>query len=98
MAYGNRAAQPSALAIASLIPGYKEETATKIAAAKTGEQAVNVQSASAQAPKELGGEARLQEQIDWKRWSLCGMLGLGVLVLGVMAWRLMKQLGRADQS
>jgi hypothetical protein len=54
---------------------------------------VNVRSTSAQPQKELGGEARLQEQIDWKRWSLWGVLGLGVLVLGAMAWRLMKQLG-----
>ena len=98
LAYGNRAAQPNALAIASLIPGYTEDTATKIAAAKVGEQTINVQAASAQAQKELGGEARLQEQIDWKRWSLWGVLGLGVLVLGVMAWRLMKQLGNTDQS
>ena len=36
------------------------------------------------AQKELGGETRRQEQIDWKRLSLWGVLGLGVLVLGAM--------------
>jgi hypothetical protein len=98
LAYGNRraqgAAQLGAIPIESLIPGYREDAGASVRAAKTGAQPiVNVQAASAQAQKELGGEARLQEQIDWKRWSLWGVLGLGVLVLGAMAWRLVKQLG-----
>lgn len=98
LAYGNRgaqgAAQLGAIPIESLIPGYREDAGAAVRAAKTGAQTiVNVQAASAQAQKELGGEARLQEQIDWKRWSLWGVLGLGVLVLGAMAWRLVKQLG-----
>ena len=98
LAYGNRgaqgAAQLGAIPIESLIPGYREDAGASVRAAKTGAQPiVNVQAASAQVQKELGGEARLQEQIDWKRWSLWGVLGLGVLVLGAMAWRLVKQLG-----
>ncbi len=94
LAYGNRGAQGGSLPIESLIPGYREDAGASVRTAKTGAQpTVNVQAASAQAQKELGGEARLQEQIDWKRWSLWGVLGLGVLVLGAMAWRLVKQLG-----
>ena len=93
LAYGNRGAQAGALPIESLIPGYREDAGASLRTAKTGvQQVVNVQATSAQPQKELGGEARLQEQIDWKRWSLWGVLGLGVLVLGAMAWRLMKQL------
>ena len=96
LAYGNRSAQAGALPIESLIPGYREDAGASVRAAKTGvQQVVNVQAASAQPQKELGGQARLQEQVDWKRWSLWGVLGLGVLVLGVMAWRLVKQLGSA---
>ncbi len=92
LAYGNRAAQAGALPIESLIPGYREDAGASVRTAKTGvQQVVNVQATSAQPQKELGGEARLQAQIDWKRWSLWGVLGLGVLVLGAMAWRLMKQ-------
>ncbi len=94
LAYGNRGAQGGALPMASLIPGYRDDAGVAVRAAKTGAQAiVNVQTTSAQPQKELGGEARLHEQIDWKRWSLWGVLLLGVLVLGVMAWRLIKQLG-----
>ena len=101
LAYGNRSAQAGAqlgtLPIESLIPGYREDAGASVRAAKTGvQQLVNVQAASAQPQKELGGEARLQEQVDWKRWSLWGMLGIGVLVLGAMAWRLTKQLGSAS--
>ncbi len=99
LAYGNRGAQAGALPIESLIPGYREDAGASVRAAKTGTQPiVNVQATSAQPQKELGGEARLQEQIDWKRWSLWGVLGLGVLVLGVMAWRLVKQLGSTPTS
>ncbi len=77
-----------------MIPGYREDAGASVRVAKTGAQPmVNVQTTAAQTQKELGGEARLQEQIDWKRWSLWGVLGLGVLVLGAMAWRLVKQLG-----
>lgn len=91
---GNRGAQSGSLPIESLIPGYREDAGASVRAAKTGAQpTVNVQTTSAQPQKELGGETRLQEQIDWKRWSLWGVLGLGVLVLGGMAWRLVKQLG-----
>lgn len=94
LAYGSREAQPGAIVIESLIPGYRDDAGASVRVAKTGAQpAVNVQAAQAQAQKELGGNARLQQPIDWKRWSLWGVLGLGVLVLGVMAWRLMKQLG-----
>ncbi|MEQ1774250.1 MAG: DUF3999 domain-containing protein, partial [Burkholderiales bacterium] len=94
LAYGSRGAQSGAIPIESLIPGYRDDGGASVRTAKTGMQpTVNVQATSAQAQKELGGEARLQEQIDWKRWSLWGVLGLGVLVLGAMAWRLVKQLG-----
>jgi Protein of unknown function (DUF3999) len=94
LAYGNRAAQGGSLPIESLIPGYRDDAGASVRVAKTGAlPVVNVQTAASQAQKELGGATRLQEAIDWKRWSLWVVLGLGVLVLGAMAWRLMRQLG-----
>ncbi|HTD89562.1 MAG TPA: DUF3999 domain-containing protein [Burkholderiales bacterium] len=99
LAYGNRGAQPAALLIESLIPGYRDDAGATVSVAKTGAQpVVNVQTAQAQPQKELGGETRLQPQVDWKRWSLWGVLGLGVLMLGLMAWRLIKQLGAASPT
>ncbi|MEQ1813461.1 MAG: DUF3999 family protein, partial [Candidatus Nitrotoga sp.] len=94
LAYGNQGAKPAALAIESLIPGYREDAGATVRAAKaSGNVTVNVQAAAAQGQKELGGAVRLEKQVDWKRWSLWAVLGLGVLVLGGMAWRLMRQLG-----
>ncbi len=95
LAYGKRDAKPAAYAIESLIPGYREDTGARIRAARAGtQQTVNVQGAQALAQTELGGEARRQEAIDWKRWSLWAALVLGVLILGVMAWRLVRQLDK----
>ena len=106
LAYGRHGAQSGAqlgaIALEALIPGYRDDAGAPVRVAKTGAQPlVNVQAAQAgslSAQKELGGGARLQEQIDWKRWSLWGVLGLSVLVLGVMASRLMKQLGSAPDA
>jgi hypothetical protein len=93
VAYGNRDAKPASFAITSLVPGYSDSAAPRFRAAKAGaQQTINVAGAKTLEQKELGGEARLKEQVDWKRWSLWGALGFGVLVLGVMAWRLMQQM------
>jgi hypothetical protein len=95
LVYGKRDAQPAAYAIETLVPGYREETGVTLRAAKTAEtQTLNVQSAQALAPTELGGEARRVETIDWKRWTLWGALILGVVILAGMAWRLVKQLDK----
>ena len=99
LAYGNRDAKPAAYAIETMIPGYREEPAQPIRAAKTAAaQKVSVRDAAASPQQELGGAARLGDVIDWKRWSLWGALVIGVLILGVMAWRLMRQLSADADS
>ncbi len=93
LAYGNREAKPAAYSIETIIPGYRDDAGPQIRAAKAGtQQTVSVRNAQALAQQELGGDARLQDAIDWKRWSLWGALVLGVLILGAMAWRLVRQL------
>jgi hypothetical protein len=93
LAYGRRGAQPAHHAIDTVIPGYREGAARKVRAASAGApHAVNVSSAKALTQQELGGKARLEEAIDWRRWSLWGALVVGVMVLGAMAWRLVRQL------
>lgn len=93
LAYGNREAKPAAYSIETMIPGYRDDAGPQIRAAKAGaQQTVSVRNAQALAQQELGGEARRQDAIDWKRWSLWGALVLGVLILGAMAWRLARQL------
>ncbi len=59
---------------------------------------MNVRDAAALPQQELGGAARLAEVIDWKRWSLWGALVAGVLILGAMAWRLMRQMAAGADS
>jgi hypothetical protein len=99
LAYGNREAKPAAYAIETLIPGYRDSGGAKIRAAKTGaQQAMSPSGTQVSQQRELGGEARLKEAIDWKRWSLWGALVLGVLVLGFMAWRLMRQMDSGGKS
>lgn len=93
LAYGNREAKPAAYSIETMIPGYRDDAGPQIRAAKAGtHQTVSVRNAQALAQQELGGDARRQDAIDWKRWSLWSALVLGVLLLGAMAWRLVRQL------
>ena len=99
LAYGNRDAKPAGYAIETLIPGYRDAGGSQIRAARTGpQQTTNVSSARALEQQELGGESRLKEAIDWKRWSLWGALVLGVLILGAMAWRLVRQLDSGNSA
>jgi hypothetical protein len=99
LVYGSRDAKPAGYSIETLIPGYRDAADAQIRNAKAGaQQTINVSHAKALAQQELGGEARLKERIDWKRWSLWGALVLGVLVLGAMAWRLARQLGKSGET
>lgn len=88
LAYGNRAATPGALPIATLVPGYDAAKGLPpgIAVAYTGQAA------------ELGGPDRLREPPDVKRWILWASLALGALALGWMAWRLSREMGAAPES
>ena len=49
-------------------------------------------------PVELAGPIALKpawaETVAWKKWLLWGVLGLGVLLLGWMAIRLVRQMGQ----
>ncbi|MCE9640349.1 MAG: DUF3999 domain-containing protein [Betaproteobacteria bacterium] len=99
LAYGNGGAKPAAFAIETLVPGYREDAVQSIKAAKTSAaQKVNVRHAAAFPQNELGGAERLRAAIDWKRWSLWGALVVGVLILGAMAWRLMRQLAAGAKA
>jgi len=99
LAYGKRDTKAAAYSIETLVPGLRDDAGATIRAAKAADaQKVNVQAAQALAPTELGGEARRLEAIDWKRWSLWGALILGVVVLGVMAWRLVRQLDKPEAA
>lgn len=85
LAFGHGRAQPNALPIQTLVPGWGSESAPQIALATTG----GVQT--------LAGEAAARSRIDPKKASLWAALLAGVALLGFMAWRLSKQL-RAERE
>jgi len=84
LAYGNRDAKPAVYGIDALIPGYR--TATEFA----------VKPAAIGPAVALGGAARLREAVDYKKWTLWAVLVLGVLALGVMAYRLSRQVTQSS--
>ncbi len=79
LAYGNRDAKPMAYSIDALIPGY--QTAAEFA----------VKPATLGAAVTLGGAARMRAAADYKKWILWAVLVLGVAALGLMAYRLARQ-------
>lgn len=85
LAFGNRTAEPGALSIATLVPGYDPVKGLP----------AGVGSASPGPAMELGGPDRLRTPPDVKRWMLWASLVLGALVLGWMAWRLSREMGAA---
>lgn len=96
LAYGSRDAKPSAYAIESLVPGYRNDADLDAKRAGTPlSPAASVKSAEVDAPAVLGGQRALEERIDLKRWTLWAALTLGVAFLGWMAWRLLRQMDKA---
>lgn len=66
-----------------------------------GKGGIQAQSVGVGSPIALGGESRLASVPDpfpWKKWILWSVLGLGVILLGWMASRLMGQMKGNDQS
>ncbi|HZP91480.1 MAG TPA: DUF3999 domain-containing protein [Burkholderiales bacterium] len=84
LAFGNARAQPNALPIETLVPGWGSETAPQIASATTG------------AVQTLAGESAARQHVDMKKASLWAALLAGVALLGLMAWRISKQLQSRD--
>ncbi|HWA12124.1 MAG TPA: DUF3999 domain-containing protein [Burkholderiales bacterium] len=80
LAYGNPAAEWSALPAETLVPGLRTDQAPKIAMATTG------------APQKLAGRPAGLSRDEKKKWVLWAALLAGVGVLGWMAWRLSRQL------
>jgi hypothetical protein len=88
IAYGNANVTPSALPVATLVPGYGTASAP----------AIGIAMAQPGAPVTIGGPQRLHKAIDGKRLLLWSMLLLGVAILAWMAWRLSRQLELSTAS
>lgn len=82
LAYGQAGARDAALPVTTLIPGMGTKSEVKPAPARAG-----IEAASA-------GEAAVAARPDYRKWGLWGVMGLGVVVVGGIALRLIRDTGR----
>jgi len=94
LGYGSRDAKPSAYPIESVVPGYRRDAdlGAKTASAG-GDASMPAKAVAGESPTPLGGSVG-EEPVDVKRWLLWGSLLAGVALLGWMAWRLVRQMGK----
>lgn len=90
LAYGSNEIKPAGFQMQNILPASGADTPElKIQPAQTGTQIT------------LGGTAKLSPAaptLPWKKWILWAVLGVAVLLLGGMAYRLLKQLESHDSS
>jgi hypothetical protein len=86
IAYGSATAQPAALAVESIVPGWRSDSQMRITQAETLPERL------------LGGAGALQRRPDYTVYSLWAALVLGVSLLGWMTWKLIKQLQASSPS
>ena len=80
VAYGSSKVQPAAYPIETVVPGWRSDQPQKLAQAEPLPERL------------LGGAAALHRPINYRVFGLWGVLVVGVLLLGWMAWRLSKQM------
>jgi uncharacterized protein DUF3999 len=80
IAYGSSKVQAAAYPIETVVPGWRSDQRPKLAHADLLPERL------------LGGAAALHRPFNYRIWGLWGALGLGVLLLAWMAWRLSKQM------
>jgi Protein of unknown function (DUF3999) len=96
LAVGNKEAKSVALPIASLIPGYVDSSETKLAQATV--DVVNVIAAAPAAPTAL---STIKEKVgapSERSLVLWGVLIASVLLLGGLAWSMLKQTAKPEKK
>jgi len=98
LAYGLKVAKPGAMALATVLPGYKPDEPITVKTAAVSVQAPLVRE-RASLWRDPGSFARAAiESGEAKKWALWAALVAGVLVLGWMAFGLLRQLGKAGDN
>lgn len=95
LAYGNKIAKAGALPVSAVLPGDEAQQAVAAKPAKLGE----VSGAAAAAPSFFSDPVRflraLADNREAKKWTLWAALLAGVLLLGWMALRLLRDMGKS---
>jgi hypothetical protein len=98
LAYGLKVAKPGAMALATVLPGYKPDEPISAKTVAVSVQAPLVRE-RASLWKDPGPFARdAIESGEAKKWALWAALVVGVLVLGWMAFGLLRQVGKASDN
>jgi len=82
LAYGSAHVAGNGLSLAAIVPGYAQRKQADFVPATLG------------APQPLAGDTVLARAVDWKSFSLWTVLVLAVAVLGAMAFRLLRDVGK----
>lgn len=92
LAYGSRVVEPAGFSAATLVPGYRQEDFPTLPEARLG-------TAVPLAPLAAATPAVAVAAANWRSIGLWSVLVLGVLVLGGMTWRLLRELNaKPDQG
>lgn len=90
LAYGSSVIKPAEFQMQNILPNAGQD-----------KPEFKIQSAQAGTQITLGGETKLSGAplpLPWKKWSLWSVLGVAVLLLGWMAYRLVQQMERHDRT
>ena len=90
LAFGSAQAKAAAYPITSLVPDYGDGSSDAVRRL--------IGAATLGTVTTAGGEAQLRPPLDARRWVLWGVLLAAVLLLGVMAYRLWRQLGSGERD
>ncbi|GAB2894637.1 DUF3999 domain-containing protein [Uliginosibacterium flavum] len=94
LAVGNKDAKDAALGAATLVPGFGQPGSPEIVAASVASEAVKIAAQSASSGSSPAATQTPSEEKDWKKIALWGVLVLGVLGMGAMAWQLITQMNK----
>ncbi|MEO7403301.1 MAG: DUF3999 domain-containing protein [Burkholderiales bacterium] len=89
--FGHHQATLGALPLVTVVPGYRDGTSLTLPEARVARTLAD--NAQPMSPPPIPAAPR-----DIKAWTLWGVLAVGLLVLGAMAWRLARELGNGAGS
>lgn len=98
LAYGMKTAKPSAMPIAAVVPGYKSDEPLAARVVTVSVEALRGREQPSFLKDPVSFARAAVESGEAKKWALWAALVAGVLILGWMAFALLRQLGKPGQD